>query len=136
MLVTSRSQPFGLDLIEVSQQPEPLRSSTGGEVVVLPPLDRPHRSQAAAALRRARRLSGLNVFEFAEAITRTLGDAASPDDVGQWEVGQRSMPAEVLLAAGQVVRVETEILLGRRSSVDRLAQLDRRVRALQTQLSR
>lgn len=108
-------------------RPSDQGAGTGANLVFLPVAEAsgPLVQHVAVAFMRARHIAGLCLEQFAVAIGDILGGrAVGPEQVARWERGEGCPSAEELLAAAQVAGVEVEILFGRRSVVDRLADLE------------
>lgn len=97
--------------------------------------------KVATAIRRARRLVGVDRATFAallrDRLSEDLHELAVPvdaDTVAAWEEGRMAPPAVALLAAAAVTNVEVEMLLCRLPSLKRFEQLEAQVRLQVQQL--
>jgi transcriptional regulator with XRE-family HTH domain len=80
--------------------------------------------QVVTALLRARHLSGLDRQQFARLLSITAERLAT------WEAGEEPLPAIALLQAASLAGVSVEVLLGRRSLIRRLEELEHQVQEL------
>ncbi len=94
-------------------------------------------TRVAMAIRRARRLTGVDAAEFARLLGARLeheGDVPTRAAVTAWEDGFDVPSAVALLVAAEVAGVEVEVLFCRRPVLMRLNEVEEQVRRQSLQL--
>ncbi len=116
------------------------KSSADGLIVVLPSAARrdPGCVRVATAIRRARRLAGVDPARFAKLLSLCpwLGPRwqITAERVAAWEEGLVPPAAVELLAAAEMAGVEVEVLLGGRPLEARLDELEKQLQQQSLQL--
>jgi len=95
------------------------------------------RDEVAAAMVYARKRAGLTTEQFAREINRLTGlKTVEKEDVMEWEIGYKSVLADVLVAAARIAEVPVSICLGElKVFTASLPELERRIADLEDKLS-